>query len=111
MKVRATHCKYGHSLADAYINRRGDRQCRKCNTRRARESYHQQADPPPLYVRPKPYEADATDPAVQLFRAELARKQEARITEVAAFREQLQRKISPGTQSLDAVVPFDGHQV
>lgn len=35
-----THCKYGHSMEDAFEKSRGGRKCRKCNRVRSLESYH-----------------------------------------------------------------------
>lgn len=35
-----THCKHGHSLADAYINHRGNRQCRTCTKEREARRGH-----------------------------------------------------------------------
>jgi hypothetical protein len=34
-KMRQTHCIYGHSLADAYRDSRGHRECRSCRPRRS----------------------------------------------------------------------------
>lgn len=39
-RAKQTHCKHGHTLADAYINKRGNRDCRTCRLEGERRKYH-----------------------------------------------------------------------